>query len=84
MRDYTRISYYMAPNGTIWHGPFSPEDTMHYKPVDSNAVCASEPPQDSMVITARQAAEYMAELRRDCEVRAKQELSDDVSFKRRI
>lgn len=56
MRDYRFIEYRIGPDGSIWHGPYSPEDNLHWKRLGSDIVTASEPPANSVEITPQQAA----------------------------
>ena len=58
-RDYLRIKYYIDPMGRIWHGPFCPYDTMHYKEVQREAISHSCLPKNSVEITAWQAAQEL-------------------------
>jgi len=56
-KDYNRIHYYMDANHNIWHGPFCPDDTLHYKQVDSDVIRHSDLPPEAVEITPYQAAQ---------------------------
>ena len=64
-RDYSRIHYYIDAMGIIWHGPFCPDDIVHWKPVNEIGVRASDLPAEAVEITGPyQAAQYIRRLLR--------------------
>lgn len=59
VRDYRFITYWIAPDATMWCGPFCPEDNVHWKKVYSDIVSHSELPPHCVEITPLQAAKIL-------------------------
>jgi len=53
---YSKITYLIDENGDIWHGPFCPHATVHWKKVAEVGIHASVPPVYAVEITPQQAA----------------------------